>query len=270
MAKEQGEAFYNRSLERALQILNCFSTEKQSLTLSQISEILNLSRATILRLCSTLIKYRFLKQDVSSKQYSLGIRIFELGTIVFHSFSLRRIASPHLSKLQMKLGTTVFLGILDNDELLFIDKKDDPMNPITFSAKIGTRRPPHWGMLGPAILAYLPENDVEKLLQKFPVKAAAKNSLRKNEEFLKWLKQIKQQGYVFDDQTAMDGISGISAPIFDLSGKAIGAIGAAFISSSVNSKSLKKIIKEAINAAQNISRDMGYFETSELPAQIKF
>jgi IclR family transcriptional regulator, KDG regulon repressor len=260
MEKNKGESFYNRSLERALQILDVFSSEKQSLSLAQLSESLNLPRATVLRLCSTLVKYNFLKHDSLLKRYSLGVKLFELGSIVYNSFSLRRVASSYLIQLQLKLSTTLFLGIIDNDELLYIDKIDDPKHPITFTSKIGTRRAPYWGMVGPAIMAYLPENEVERLLQKFPLKRTARKSLVRKEDFFEYLRKIRSQGFAFDEEGAMDGVSGVAAPVYDLSRKVIGAVGVAFISSSVDSKTIKKIIKEAVLTAKNISTEMGYLE----------
>lgn len=259
MNQNKEEAFYNRSLERALQILNAFSTEKQALTLAQLSDNLALSRATVLRLCSTLVKYGFLRQDPHSKQYSLGLRLFELGSIVFHSFSLRRIATHYLNELQIKLNITVFLGIIDNDELLYIDKRDDPKNPITFTSKIGTRRPPYWGMVGPAILAYLPESEVVRILQRFPLKqTTAKKSLTKKEEFLDLLKRVREQGFALDNESTFDGITGVAAPIYDLNKNVIGAIGVAFISTSVDIKTRKRIIKEVVTTAKKISSELGY------------
>jgi DNA-binding IclR family transcriptional regulator len=258
MKKNEGESFYNRSLERALQILNVFTAEKQSLSLVQLSEDLNLSRATVLRLCSTLTKYNFLKHDSLSKRYSLGVKLFELGSIVHNSFSLRRIASSHLIKLQAKLSTTVFLGIIDNDELLYIDKIDDPKHPITFTSKIGTRRTPYWGMVGKTIMAYLPDDEVERLLQKFPLQRTAKKSIVKKEDFFEYLHYIRSQGYAFDDEGTMDGVSGIAAPVYDLSGKVVGSVGVAFISSSIDTNAVKKIAKETKLTAKYISTEMGY------------
>jgi IclR family transcriptional regulator, KDG regulon repressor len=254
------EKFYNRSLERALQILNAFNAEKTVLGLSQISDSLKLPRATVLRLCSTLVKYNFLKQDPANKQYSLGIRLFELGSVIFNTFSLRHAAFHHISELQVNLGKTIFLGIIDNDELLYIDKIDDPKNPITFTSKIGTRRPPYWGMVGPMILAFMPEKEVERILRKFPLKPTARKSITKKEEFYKLLSRIRNQGYIFDEETALDGVSGIAAPVFNLSGKVAGAIGVAFISPSVDFKTIKTIINEILATAKKISAEMGYIE----------
>lgn len=257
MDQEKREAFYNRSLERALRILNAFHSG-ESLTLAQLSGILDLPRATVLRLCSTLLKYNFLKQDPASKRYALGIRLFELGCTVFNAFSVRNIASHHIGDLQAKVGETVFLGVLDDDDLLYVEKREDPTNPITFTSEIGCRRPPTWGMVGPAILAFLPDREVERILEKRPLKPTAKKSFTRNEEFLAWLRRVREEGFVFDDEAAMDGISGVAAPIRDAGGKVVAALGVAFISSSVDAKGLKRIIKETLATALNISRDLGY------------
>lgn len=258
MQLEKGETFYNRSLERALKILSAFDAEKQDLTLAQLSQALSLPRATVLRLCSTLVKYGFLQQDQESKKYSLGLKLFELGSLVFHSFSLTRTASPHLNRLQIKLGKTVFLAILENGELLYVDKREDPRNPISFTSKIGTRRPPYWGMLGPVLMAYLPDVEVENLLNMHPLTATTKKSMTRKDEFVAWLKRIRDKGYAVDDETAMEGIGGVAAPIYDFTGKVVAAIGIGFISSSVDSKASKKLAKEALETALSISRELGF------------
>lgn len=260
MTRDKKETFYNRSLERALQILNAFTGERTRLTLSRLSECLNLSRATVLRLCSTLVKYGFLQQDPVSKEYSLGLRLFELGSIVFHSFSLRKTASPFLDRLHLKLGRTLFLAILEQGQLVYIDKREDSLNPITFTSKIGTRRPPYWGMLGPMLMAQLPDPEVESLLEKNPLTATTKKSFTKKEEFKKWLTQIRKQGFAVDRERTFEGITGVATPIRNFRGKVVASVGVCFISSSVDSKGLKRIIKEARRISLDISKEIGYLE----------
>jgi DNA-binding IclR family transcriptional regulator len=250
--------FYNRSLERALRILNAFDATRPFLSLAQLSEVLDLPRATVLRLCSTLAEFGYLKQDMLSKQYSLGIRVLELASNVSDSFSMRKIASSYLSNLQTKLNKTTFLGVLDNDQVLYIDKRDDPTNPISFTSNVGTRRPPYWGMMGSVLMAYLPDYEIKRILQKNPLTAATKKSITRKDEFLKWLNQVRSQGFVVDVEMALDGITGVAAPIFDHMGKVIAGIGVGFISSSVNAKELKRITKEVVRSAQAISRELGY------------
>jgi DNA-binding IclR family transcriptional regulator len=258
MEQIREESFYNRSLERALQILNAFNNNRQMLSLAQLSDILNLPRATILRLCSTLVKYGFLRQDRKSKQYFLGLRLFELGSIVLGSFSLRKISSPHISQLQAKLSKTVFLGILDNDEVLYLEKRDDPGNPIRFTSEMGIRRPPYWGMLGSVLMAHLPDNEIERLLQKYPLVAFTKHSITEKEKYINWLNKVRIQGYAIDNETAFEGIRGVSAPIRDFTGIVVGALGVGFISSTVDAKGLKIIIKEVVETTRTISKELDY------------
>ena len=255
MDKQPEEKFFNRSLERALQILNVFSSERETLSLSQMAEILDLSRATVLRLCTTLVKYNFLTLEPETKRYFLGPRLFELGSIAFHSFPLKEISSPHLNLLHQKIGKTIFLGILQNDQLLYLDKREDPGNAIRFTSKVGTLRPPHWGMLGPLLLAYRSESEVERVLIKHPLTAKTKKSIIKKDKFLKWLKQIRDEEMAIDLEGTFEGVSGVAVPVRDINGKVVAALGVAFISSAVESKAFKNIIKEARATAQMISKE---------------
>jgi IclR family KDG regulon transcriptional repressor len=256
--RQEKEPFYNRSLERALRILDAFSAERSELSLGQISAMLALSKATVLRLCSTLLKFDFLRQDPESKKYSLGLKVFELGSIVFSSFSLTRVASPHLTALESKLGKTVFLGILEDGELLYVDKREGAKDGIRFTSNIGKRRPPYWGMLGPVLMAYLSEDEIERLLAKNPLAVTAGKSFTKKEQYRRWLDDIRKQGYVIEDETAFEGIGGVAAPIRDFRGKVFAAVGVGFISSSVDSKMLRRIIKDVTATALTISRELGF------------
>ncbi len=263
MSLPQKEPFYNRSLERALKILCTFHRDRQTLTLSQLSKILTLSKTTVSRLASTLIKYDFIKWDPYSKHYSLGLKLFELGSVIFSSFSVRRVALSHLSQLQSKLGKTTFLGILQDDELVYIDKREDPRNPILFASQIGTRRPPYFGMLGQILMAYLPDSEVDRLLKRTPLKPLTKRSLTNKKQFKARLRKIREQGFFVDQEEAFDGVTGIAAPVRDYSGKVIAGIGVGIFSSSMDSTQTRKIINDVLETAKKISQEMGYLERRE-------
>src|SRR3989339_561400 len=160
MTDRNNPGFFNRSLERALQILCTFNIEMQTFTLDQLSKAVGLPKPTVFRLCSTLTTYNFLRYDSGTKKYSLGMRLFELGGVVLSSFSLRKVTSPYAEQLQVRVGKTTLLGILRDEELVYIDKKEDPRKDIRFASHIGHRRPPHFGMLGQLLMAYLPEREV--------------------------------------------------------------------------------------------------------------
>ena len=267
MAGSENSTFYNnKSLERALRILRAFNTERPSFTLSELSETLLIPKATVLRLCSTLVRYEFLRSNRETKHYSLGLKLFELGGVVFASFSIRRIAAPYLVKLQEKLGKTVFLGILQDGELLYIDKAEDPLNPIRFASRIGARKPPHFGMLGNVLMAHLSDNDVTELLKKYPLTAVAKKTITDEALFRKRLRLIRSQGYYIDLEEAFEGITGVAAPVRDFSGEVVAAVGVGFISSAEDDKGVKRIVRETLRTAAATSKAMGYIEQTGSPS----
>jgi IclR family KDG regulon transcriptional repressor len=260
MTTKEELTFYNRSLERALQILCAFNVETQHFSLGQLSQTVHLSKPTVFRLCSTLVKYDFLRYDSAAKQYFLGLKLFELGGVVFASFSLRKVASSYLDQLQARVGKTTFLGILRDSELAYIDKKEDIRNPVRFASNIGRRRPPYFGMLGHVLMAYLSESEVDRLLEKYPLTPFTRKSTTDPRVFKEKLKKIREQGYFVDGEEAIEGITGVAAPLRDFTGNVVAAIGVGFISSSVNGKEVRKIRDEVLKTAQAISQEMGHLE----------
>ena len=248
----------NRSLVRALNLLSCFQFDKPELGLTELTGMSGLPKATVYRLASTLVYSGFLKYDDQTKRYSLGIKLFELGSIVFASFSLKRVASPYLSQLYMAIDRrTVFLGVLLDDKLVYMDKRENT-STLRFSTDVGRQRPPHFGMLGQVLMAFLPESDVDRLLEANPLKPLTEKTLTDPQLFRERLRLIRQQGYVVEEGEVLDIITGVAAPIRDYTGKAVAAIGVSFISSSVDYQTIKEIAAQTVETAAQISQDLGY------------
>ena len=250
--------YNNKSLERALQILGVFSAERPNLSLAELSETVQMPKATVLRLCSTLVHYDFLLLNKETRQYSLGIKLFELGSVVFASFSLRRIATPFLINLQTKLGKTVFLGILREGQLVYIDKKENPFNLVKLGAQTGARRPPHFGMLGNTLMAYLADEKVADLLKEHPLTSCTRKTTTNVRFFKQRLARIRSQDYYVDEGEAIEGVTGVAAPIRDYSKEVVAAVGVEFISAAEDKKNVDRIIRETRRTAGLISKAAGY------------
>jgi DNA-binding IclR family transcriptional regulator len=250
-------------LERALQILGSFTFEKRELTLVELSSALNLSKSTVYRLASTLTDYGFLRYDERSKKYSLGLQLFELGSIVLASFSLRKTASPHLDELHSRLGKTIFLGIFQEDEVVYIDKRESVLDPIRLASEVGRRRPPYFGMFGQLLMAFMSDKEVDRILKKNPLKPITRKSITEMSKFKERLRRIREQGFCVDTEEAIDGITGIAAPIKNYTGKVVAALGIGFITSSEDPNGVMEIIRAVSETAKNISRDLGNWENSD-------
>ena len=254
-AAEARRPFYNKSLERALKILCSFDFGKHEQTLTELAHSLGLPKSTTHRLVTTLADYHFLQYDQASQRYCLGLRIFGLGSVANHSLSLKRIVAPFLTDLHTRLNKTVALAVLREDEVVYIDKREDWRHPVK-STEMGRHRPPHFGMFGQLLMAFLPDGEVDRILKKSPLVAYTKKTIVNKADFKARLGIIRKQGYVIDDGQVFDGVTGIAAPIKDSSGKVVGGIGVSLITAAEDKAGVKKIIKELVETTEAVSEHL--------------
>ena len=259
--KKKNEPIYRvQAIERALDILDCFSFQQRELGLSEIAEITGLNMTTAKRLISNLTSRGYLQQIPNTKRYQLGMRLFELGGIVFSSFSLRKAAAHHITRLQNKIGATVLLAVMMDDQLVYVDKREGG-GMIRISSDIGWRRPLHYGMLGMVLMAHLDPERVKEILEKTPLQAHTSNSLTDKDAFSIRLEEIRKNGFIFEREEAVEGIIGIAAPVRDYSRQVIAALGVAIPMVKSNSeKKLEKTAEQVMAACDEISSDLGYLK----------
>ncbi len=259
--KRQNKTVYRvQALERALDILECFSFQNRELSLTDVVKRTRLNKTTVKRLIANLTTRGYLQQDPQSKMYQLGMRLFEMGGIVFSSFSLRQAAAYPMTQLQSKTGATVLLGVRMEDQLVYFDKREGA-GMIRISSDIGWRRPLHYGMLGMILLAGLDAEEVRKILKQTPLEAHTPFAITDPDAFSLRLEQIRDQGYVMEKEEAVEGVFGIAAPIRDYSRQVVAALGIALpLSSSNRTKKLDRLIKMVKKTCETISSDLGYLK----------
>ena len=258
--KPNNTVYKVQALERALDILECFSFQKRQLSLTDVVNSTGLNKTTAKRLIANLTARGYLQQDPQTKLYQLGMRLFEMGGIVFSSFSLRQAATYPMTQLQTQTGATVLLGVRMQEELVYIDKREgDGM--IRISSDIGWRRPLHYGMLGMVLLAGLEAKEVRRILKNTPLQAHTPFSITDPDAFSLRLEQIRDQSYILEKEEAVEGVFGIAAPIRDYSRQVVAALGIALpLSSSIRKKESSQLIEKVKNTCETISSDLGYLK----------
>ncbi len=258
--KEKNSIYKVQALERALDIIDCFSFQDRELSLTDVVNRTGLNKTTAKRLISNLTTRGYLQQIPQSKKYQLGIRLFELGGIVFSSFSLRQAAAYPMTKLQSESAATVLLGVNMEDQLVYIDKREG-QGMIRISSDIGWRRPLNYGMLGMVLMSSLDLKEVRRVLKKYPLRKYAPQSITDQDAFSLRLEQIRDQGYIMEEEEAVEGVFGIAAPIRDYSRQVVAALGIALpLSSSNRTKKLSLLIEMVQKACESISSEMGYLK----------
>jgi len=249
-----------QALERALDIIDCFSFQARELSLTDIVNRTGLNKTTAKRLISNFTTRGYLHQNPQSKKYQLGIRLFELGAIVFSSFSLRQAAAYPMTKLQNDSGATVLLGINMEDQLVYVDKREGA-GMIRISSDIGWRRPLHYGMLGMILLAHLDTKDVRRILKRTPLQAHTPFAITDPGAFSLRLEKIRNQGYIMEKEEAVEGLFGIAAPIRDYSKQVVAALGITLpLSSSNQTDKIEQLIGMVKKTCETISANLGYLK----------
>jgi DNA-binding IclR family transcriptional regulator len=249
-----------QSLEKALDVLDCFTFQDRELTLSDISQKTGINKATAKRLVSNLTARSYLHQDPATKRYRLGMRLLELGGIIFSSFSLRKASSYPMSRLQNQTGATVLLGVKMDDQLVGVDKREG-QGLIRISSDIGWRRPLHYGMLGMVLMSFLDPKEVKTILKVTPLQPYTLSAITDEDAFSLRLEKIRKQGYVVEREEAVEGFIGVAAPIRDYSRQVIAALGIALTANSPTAKEdLDRVITLVVKACDEISGEMGYLK----------
>ena len=249
-----------QALDRALDILDCFSFQDRELKLSEIVKLTGLNKTTAKRLISNLASRGYLQQDPQTKVYQLGMRLFELGGIVFSSFSLRRAAALPMNQLQNQTGATILLGAQIDNQLVYIDKREGN-GMLRISSDIGWRRPLHYGMLGMVLMSSLESKDVREILREHPLQPHTPFSITDQDAFSLRLEQIRDQGYVLEKEEAVEGVMGIAAPIRDYSRKVTAALGIALpLGRRHLNEDMDRIVELVKKTCETISSDLGYLK----------
>jgi DNA-binding IclR family transcriptional regulator len=261
ITKQDKENRYRvQALERALDILDCFTFQNRDLSLTEVVARTGLNKTTAKRLISNLTSRGYLHQESRSKRYKLGMRLFELGGIVFSSFSLGEAAASPMTRLEKNTGATVLLGTMMEDQLVYVGKREGT-GMLRISSDIGWRRPLHYGMLGMTLMAFLDPENEKRILSEYPLEAHTPLSITDKTAFSLRLEEIRRQGYVVEQEEAVEGVTGIAAPIRDYSRQVIAALGIAFAGNTDHlEKGLDQCVAQVKGACEEISASLGYLK----------
>lgn len=251
-----------KSLNRGLGILSCLAESTSPRTLTELSHQLNLSKSTIQRLTHTLQRSGYLDRDEETKKYCLGPKVRSLGFWVMRSLDLRKVAFPYLEDTSKEIGETVNLAILDGAEIVYVERIKT-QQILNINLHVGSRLPAYCTSMGKAILAFLSEDEVEKILRKKKLSLLTPYTIVLKENLKRELRRVKIRGFATNNEELSIGLRSVAAPVRDLTGRVIAAVNIAVPSIRVSTKRLETVFaKKAVETANRISFALGYRQSS--------
>ena len=265
-SKAPVERYRIHVIDRAAQILDCFGFDHQELSVSEIGAKTGLHRSTAHRILMALEYNDLIKQNPSTGKYHLGIKLFKLGHQAVSQLNLREICRPFLSRLMNDTKETIHLAVLDDDQVLYLDKVEGP-HALRMPSRVGRHIPTYCTSLGKAMLSCLDDQEVKSILRRQTLKPHTENTVKNINQLLADLGSVRKRGYAVDNEEIEIGLRCVGAPLRDYTGGMVGAISVAAPSARLSEKNTPVIGRMVIAIAAGISEKLGFEKPKTAQAQ---
>ncbi|MEX3014502.1 HTH-type transcriptional regulator BhcR [Gymnodinialimonas hymeniacidonis] len=244
-----------KSLDRAMEVFEHLSTLPGA-TLTELSEELSQSPATVYRIMVTLEGRGLVEFDQTTQMWHVGARAFVIGARYLRRTSLVERARPVLRQLMEDTGETANLGIARDTHVLFVGQVETHATIRAFFPP-GTLSPMHASGIGKALLAQMSDDRLSRLFATAPLDQFTAKTLIEPSTLRADLEATRERGYAIDDEEKNEGMRCIAAPIFDFSGGAIAGLSVSGPVSRVSLAKTEDLAASVVRAAQDLSQAMG-------------
>ncbi len=245
-----------KTVDKALQVVLLLAQNSGEMGVREISKKMGINVSTTYRILNTLYINKFVRKNERSHRYGIGLKCLEISSYIIKSLDLRNIAHPFLESLRDRTNETVNLVILDDGMGVYIDRVESS-HAVRMVSSIGTREELHCTGVGKALLAFLPENIVDEIIQKHGLPAKTPRTITSPKDLKEHLLEVRKQWYSIDNEEAEEGIICVGAPIFDHRKKVIASISVAAVSYRCSINQAKKNASLVVETAQQISAALG-------------
>ena len=250
--------YFIQSLDKGLKLLQAFSRETPSMTLTELAAALGLPKAGTQRILLTLVDLGFV-QRLPGKRYGLGVMALDLGHRYLATIDIPAIAQPFMQELVKRTQETVNLAIRSGSEAVYVARIAAAPRIVSINLEVGARLPLYCTALGKALLVDCSRQDLESILGESPWPAFTPKTKTHPEALLQDLQEAQTSGVVLNDGELEMGLRSIAAPIRDLSGNVVAAMNVSTNAFRVPLETIMGPMRDALlEAAQHVSRTLGY------------
>jgi IclR family transcriptional regulator, pca regulon regulatory protein len=238
-----------QSLAKGFRVLHAFTAEEPQLKLADVARRAGLDNGTAFRLVETLVMLGYLERLPEAKQYRLTLKPLELGFNAIARMDLRTIAQPELRSLVGAVREAASVGILDRDEVVYIERFQEGHARLGVDIRVGSRIPAYCSAIGHSILAFLPRTEVRHILSLSRRVKVNEHTPVTLAEIEAQLEEVRSRGYAISDSTYIAGLRVLSAPILGSDGCAIAAVSVAAPSPRMPLKEFIALTAEPVTAS---------------------
>jgi IclR family acetate operon transcriptional repressor len=246
-----------QSVDRALSLLEALAEAGGEASLTDLSRRTHLNVSTCHHLLSTLVNWGYVAKVPGRRSYALGGRVLYLGHACLRQVDLPRRAQVHIDRISAVTGETVHLSVLQSDTIVTLLKRESRQAVRVDSGMIGRSDAPHATATGKAMIAWLPEEQVRRMVSADDMKRFTDKTIVDFDALIEELRQVRRNGYAIDREEYQPDVVCIGSAIRDHSGAVVGAISVSAPKMRATEAHLDLMRQEVMAAAKALSGDLG-------------
>ena len=245
------------ALVKGISVLRIIAEEEEPASFSRLHAVTNLPKGTLHRILKALTAEGLVRFERRDKTYHLGLHLLSLAYQVLEDMDIRDIARSELVRLRDLTGEAVHLAVPDDLRAVYIEEIESRLavGPI---AKIGSSSELHCSAVGKTIAAYLPPEQQLDVIKRLPMAKLTPHTITSRRRLKAHLEVIRTQGYALNEEEEMIGVHGIAAPVFGHRGDVVASVCTTIPSYRYDSSKLASYVAWVVDAANAVSRRMGY------------
>jgi DNA-binding IclR family transcriptional regulator len=245
-----------QSVDRALTLLDIVA-EHGTISLTELSGLAKLNKATVHRLLATLIYKGYIQQNSQTGYYELTFKLFQLGNKKIEKMDSMNAVRSLISELSNKVEETVHLVVEDNKEVVYIDKFAPNRQTFMTHSRVGSRAPMYCTAVGKALLANYPDEVIKDVWHNSHIQQLTPNTITDFTAFMEEIAKVREHGYGMDHEENELGVFCIASVFYNYKGEIAGAFSISIPSTRFMNKTPHPYIERVLEYSKKISQLLG-------------
>jgi IclR family transcriptional regulator, acetate operon repressor len=255
--RARGDRHSIQSVDRAMTLLEAIAEAGGEASLTELSSRTRLNISTCHHLLSTLVNWGYVSKVPVRRTYALGARILYLSAACLRQVDLPRRAEPFVARISEATGETVHLAVLQGETIVTLIRREARHAVRVDAGPVGKSSAAHATASGKAMLAWLPEHEIRRILGIHGTTKFTANTITEWSALIEELRHVRRNGYAVDREEFQPGVHCVGAAIRDHSGAVVGALSASAPTMRATEEHLALMREEVASAARALSAQLG-------------
>lgn len=258
MTGKVGAGAGTQVVHRVAQLLRAVAGQEQGSTVAELAAATGLTRPTVHRLLTGLAEEGLVDRPAGSTAWQLGPELYVLGAVAAHRYPIRELAGPSLRRLAEATGESAFLSARRGPETVCLARVEGAFPIRSHVLYEGLRLPLGVASAGLAVLAHLPDAEVERILAATSAARAEWGPLHTPERIRELLEDVRREGFAVNPGLIVEGSWGMAAAVFDTTGAPVYALSLTGIEPRFAGERRGLLGRALLTEAHRLSRELGH------------